>query len=464
MLRRLIAGLALVLGFAVGAKANVSCDICVSSVIAAGGDSTDSCANTPWDDSMDSVMQTFAAGDIVCVADDHAESTAGALTLTGPEAEGTNDPAIIVCVDVSTCTAGSCEVCGAGERASVTTTALGHILLEQRLFTYGVNFYSGNDFRMGFANSDCDITLEEGRVELAGTSTLDLIICGWNGPYSKNCTFNNVDVDFQNASQGFELNAATFHWNGGTLDSDANNLFELSTYRYFTVTVENVDLSLCDGNMVSTSGLVGGANILFSRSKLHASNTLISAAIDLPNLVVRSHQCQSGSVTDPPHQMQEEHYQGTIQVSTTNVRTGGATDGTTDFAWEFDTDTGSNYLELYEPLCSKTPIARWVSGGSEITATVYANGPANMNDDDFWPVWSLPPSDATSLGVRATNRTLPGEEASLTSDDSTWTTGTAYKFTQTFTPAEDGVVMVWPCVATDTSVTMVYFDALIDIQ
>ncbi len=452
---------AIFLLFAAPSFANVTCDYCVSSVLE-DGTPAGTCTGTPWDDPYATVMQTWAAGDIVCVADDHDESTAASLTITGPNPSGAPDPASIICVDVSTCTAGSCEVCDQpSERASVeASTTANSIYFVGTLFTYGIDFETGSSFYVGFT-AGTEITIEESILTFDTASARALNV-GLSNNVGHSVTLNNVDVVFGSVGQSIIPVAVRFLWDGGSTNTNVTRLIKATSSRLGTAIIRNVDLSQQSGNVVIGSEFATTMQIELMRCKFNASVALVSGSIDVPGARVIAYQCQSGSVVDPPYQMEEHSYQGTVSVSTANVRTGGASDGTTSYAWKFDTTTGSNVLGLYEPLCSSIPISRWVTGGSEITATVYANSGAAMQDDDFWPIWSLPPVGATSLGIRVSDRADPGDPQNITSDGvSSWTTGTAYKFSQTFTPAEDGQIIVWPCVATATAV---YFDVKIDIE
>lgn len=438
--------------------ATVTCNFCYSSVIAAGGDSTGSCANTPWDDSIDSVMTTLAAGNH-CVADNHAEASTSTLTITGPVAEGTNDFARVICVDVSSCAAEVCDPCGVGEEATVTVTTSGQdIQFEGKLYLFRIGWLAGDEILIS-QNVDAEQIFQFNTFELTSSSGTDNIVVGESNAWGQNIKFYDSDFTFGAVGQGFEITHARMIWDGGTLDTNINTLFETLEVRQSVVEVRNVDLSILTGNVITASSMDAvSSSFYLSTSKLHASTTLFSGTIDVPGVRALFSFNESGTVSDPYWQKAEYHYQGEINASATNVMTGG-----TSKSWEFDTN-GSNFLEGYEGLCSEEWIGAYVSGGSELTLAVHFNGASALNVGDIWVDWSLPSENADTLGVRESSKGEPGETTSLTAGGATWTSGTSYKSTTTFTPAEDGIVQARLCVATLTSSTKVYLNPQISIE
>lgn len=455
------------LWFSAPALATVTCTFFVDST-ASGDDSGSSWANaypnifnnTPVDWTV-----LVNDGDVVCVSDAHAETHANVITVIGEDSTTTAKPTILLCVDESGCTGGGldictrCDVVGSSEFATVTTTtANDKINLNGKLYLYGIYFYTNEDFHV--AESDAaDTVVEEGRIEIVtGVAAGDTIqIGGAVADRPASLTLINTDIDFADTDQGITL-GGNFLMQGGTWEPASLaviiDMVGRGPDRNKGV-FRDVDFSAMSGDFVDVSAMDSQFSASFERCEIHASaDWTDDTAIKSSGSVITFHHMQSGSVTDPPYQMAEFTQRGSVQTTTTNVRTGGASDGTTAYSWVLATSDGQSFMAQYEPLCSLTPIPVWVSGGSEITATVYFNSTAGMDDTEIFVRASLPPVGATSKGVYFTSRPDPGESASvyLAEGTETWTSGTDYELDITFTPAENGVLLVWPCSATSDPV------------
>ena len=143
------------------------------------------------------------ATDIVYVRDSHVESTAGTLTMTGSAGEGTIAPVRAICVvgnDTGT-TPGNLST-----GASVTASGTNDIIIDEKVYIYGVNFFAGNDLFVGSASVDHDITMEVCRLELTGTSGGDNIyFSGAFGSVGARITMIDCTFDFNEDAQGFSV-------------------------------------------------------------------------------------------------------------------------------------------------------------------------------------------------------------------------------------------------------------------
>jgi hypothetical protein len=407
-----------------------------------------------WEDAYVSLMRDwgaeagFTAGtDFIYVRSTHNETSASTLTLTGATAEGTNDPPRVLSVaGADTGTSPGALTSG----ASVTTTdTTADINIAEKLFIHGVEFYSNDDIWLGSAGGDSWLHLENCRLELTGTISTDQISLGNSSNYGQRIELIDTNIDFANASQGFNLRGCDALWDGGSLGFNVNNIFENIYSGPSTLDVKNVDLATCSNNLASGSLPAIWCKVSFERCKLNASATLLSGTIDLPGLEFNFHHCQSGTDSDPAYQMKRYTYQGTVEVDTARYRTDGASDGerTNEYSWSMDTSAGSNVIELYEPLESP-PIAGWTDGDGSTSHTyrIYVASGATLQDDECW-VELIGPNDAAqdSLGVRKTTRPDPlATPANLTTDSSsTWNgadVGTKQQIDISYTPDKPGPV------------------------
>lgn len=428
-----------------------------------------------WEDAYVSGMRDWGAEggftpgtDFVYFRSIHAETSATSLSLTGSTAEGTSDPVRIVSV-VGADTGTSPGNYAPG--ATVTTTATSaDIDILEKLAVFGVEFHSNDDIRIPWGSNDLWFYYEDGRLELTGTSTSDILRFGLSMGGAVYIHLKNVDMDFGNALQGIDLSMCTIVWDGGTVDFNVSNFIEKTGTRQSIANFRNLDLSILTGNIASSAWDVS-STITFERCLLNAGATLVGGLPDVPGGFIRFHHCQSGTDSDPAFQMAEYSYQGNIKVDTARYRDDGATDGirSTGYSWELDTTSAWNVIELYEPLCS-SPVSVW-SAGNGATSHTYrayvANG-AGLNDDDVWLEGSLVNDAAIdSLGIFKTTRAGPQDTpAALTSDTgSTWNgsgVGTKYQIDITHTPDKPGVAIFRVCLAKPS--TTIYFDPKIAID
>lgn len=405
-----------------------------------------------WEDAYVSLMRDFGAEggftpgtDFVYVRSVHDEDIAGGIVLTGSTAEGTGDPVRVLSVvgDTTGTTPGALAT-----GATVRTNGDFDIALVEKLYVYGVSFFSDNNIGLGTNAADHWIVLESCRLELVTASGADTIVIGAASTVGVDIKLLDTDIDFAHADQGFNINQVHLLWDSGTLDLNVANLFEDISGMSSIVTVRNVDLSICAGVLVNSSSTNVSGIVRFERCLLHASAT-IDETIDVPGHRVETFLCQSGTDADPAYQMRVRTYQGATEVDTARYRTGGATDGlrTNPYSWGMDSSLASNVIELYEPLESMV-IDAW-SPGDASTAHVYriyfASG-ATLQDDEIWFDLVGPNSAATdSLGVRNTTRVAPlGTPANHTTDSaSTWTgadVGTLQYMEISYTPDKPGPV------------------------
>jgi hypothetical protein len=399
-----------------------------------------------WANAFTTLTTAFAtevAGDTLYVAHDHAESTAGAITLTS---SGTvASPTKIVCVS----RAGSVPPVSADRRATAQVLTTGNT----NITFQGVAHYDGIIFRAGNSSGTASI-------QLSGTSAAlrfdnCSLRCGSSGASSRiliggtsgsgaqvAAEFNNTTVSFSAVSQSIQI-AGLLKWRNtlaALLGTIPTLLFQPASAGGGMAECIGVDFSAAGSG--KTIAYVGGAtatstNMMFFDCKLDAAVTKSAAAAAIGDTQVEFVRA-GGSGTN--YTVRRHRHTGLLVEETTIVRTGGASDGTTTIAWKIDTTANCSYSTPFE--CP--PIAIWNdTTGSPITATVEGiwGGGAVPNDDDIWlDVEYL--GDASSPQGSFVNdgkADLLAAAAGQTSSSETWGGSTTkFKLACTFTPQQKG--------------------------
>jgi hypothetical protein len=387
---------------------------------------------------LTTAFATEAAGDTLYVAHDHAESTAGAVTLTSSGTLG--NPTKIVCVN----RAGSVPPVSADRRATatVTTTGANSITLNGTAHYDGVIFSAGT----GAVVAGISVGLSQGishrfdncslRIASTSISTLTLGVAGSGGGYVE---FNNTTVSFGGVGQTITA-YARFKWRNtasALLGTIPTSLFTPGAGRGGSIECIGVDLSAAGSGktIMLTAGPSQAGTATFIDCKLNASVT--------KSVVPGSHGSQdmdfirSGSA-GTNYTIYRHRISGLLVEETTIVRTGGASDGTTTISWKIVTTTDATYSLPFE--CP--PIAIWNDvTGSSVTATVQGIGAALPNDDEIWlEVEYL--GDASSPQASFVNdgkADLLATAAAQSNSSETWGGGTTdFNLSVSFTPQQKG--------------------------
>ena len=157
-----------------------------------------------------------------------------------------------------------------------------------------------------------------------------------------------------------------------------------------------------------------------------------------------------GSTTDPRVNIQQHTSFGLTETDTTRVRTGGASDGTTDFSWRMTLD--ANATPIPAVFGHRSPsMSIYVEGGTATTITVnvahdgIGDGTAgDLTDQEFWISGDRPDSATPSFAAGGLISTVStGTATDLANNAAVWSgtgVGTTQEASITFTPAESGYV------------------------
>lgn len=310
-----------------------------------------------------------AAGDRIFVSQSHAESVTGAQALTF---SGTLvSPTLILCANdgaeppTALATTGTAAITD-----GATYSWTGHI------YVYGIAFSSAGSTGQGhflcvgsgdaqFFES-CDFVLTANASATIQTATLNTA--------PSECTWKNVRVKFANTGQRIRPHGS-FLWDGGSVISGGTtplSIFSVAAAsgRGCRAIISGVDFS----NWTAGVHIIDAATlqpqygaITVRDGKLPASWTgsLFSTTIPQRGFRGRLHNCSAGDVN---YALWEEDYGGSAKHETALVRSGGASDGTTQLSWKIATTANVKYPST--PFISPERVI-WndTTGGSK-TATV----------------------------------------------------------------------------------------------
>lgn len=383
-----------------------------------------------------------AAGDNIWIAHNHAESTAGAVSITFKNTNAT--PGTAICVT----TAGSVPPVSADYRATATisTTGANAITLTGDVYCYGVKFYNGSSgtptFGLGNGTTDT-IILEACVLSTTSTGNVDRQFGTTSGGRRPYIELRNTVMEFLTTGSGISLLHCRFLWRN-TASAIGGSADPASLIKSASLGAEAVfrGLDLSGTASALAAAVSSSVNIRFENCKLNASSTVTTPGAPGAAEVVLIN-CDSG---DTNYRTEKYAYTGTQTPETTIVRTGGASDGTTSIAWKLVSTANAEWIVPFVSL----PITIWNETLTSQTLTLY--GYENENDvptnREIWMeveylgTSGFPQSTFVSTGAADFSATA----SNYTEDtSSTWGGGdttTRFKMSATFTAAEKGPITV----------------------
>jgi hypothetical protein len=328
-----------------------------------------------------------AAGDDIWVAADHAESTAGAVSLVFPGSSAS--PNRVICaIHTGTVPPVSADL---RTTATVSTTGANAITIRGNTYIYGIIFNAGSaansaSLSIGGVGSAITTMVSCGLV-LNNTNAASRIRIESPGNTSHSVLLRNTTMTFGSTSQRCLVNATRWRWEntasaiaGATIPT---TLFDMDTGNVTTTTLHGVDLSaLTSGTGSTIFGFAANQPALNILQDCKLGSGVTVAATPTANyasetFVIRSN---SGAVS-----YTTELYAGlgTETVETTIVRTGGfAVNGTT-IAKKYV--TGAN-AKQHKPFAAIPIAVANSTTGSNRTVTVYGvwGGGAVPTNADIW--------------------------------------------------------------------------------
>lgn len=362
-----------------------------------------------------------AAGDDLYVAHDHAETQGSAITLTAP---GTNtQPNRVMCVS----RAGSVPPVSAdlATTGSVTTTGAFGITIAGFAYCYGLNFNCGTGasaatLTINSGGSATEWLFDSCHLSLLNTSsTANFTIGSSTGNTRTYTKFTNCVFKFSSTSQLFSCRGPV-EYEGCSIDGTGSIPSTLFSPQ-FNVPIQCMT---CDWSALGVSQFIAATalgDIYLIDCKLDpAVNRLLSTASYGGS---RVHILRSGS--SPLSYTQEEwNFFGQQIIGTTVVRTNGASDGVTPFAWKVTTRSGAKFQNPFRSV----PISIYNSTvGSNVSVTVYGiiNDATLPKNDEFWLTARYLGSASDPLGSsKSSAKADPlATGAALTASTEAWDSG-----------------------------------------
>lgn len=395
---------------------------------------------TSWADAYTSLVTAVTskvAGDIFYIAQDHAESVAS-ITITSP---GTNAaPCFFYCVNK----AGSVPPVAADLTTGATflTTSNGNLTTAGSGYFHGLSLTAGNSSGapiLTLNNTASRTQVYKNCAIALGSTGAGAIHHGNNSTSGAAYTeMDNCTYSFANIGSGLNTNG-TFIWKNtasALLGTIPTTLFGESGV-VGTKILKGVDLSAAGAGKNLFTAAAGRGHHAMIDCKLDASVTVFGGTpLGMSNNrvdVVRS------GATGINYGFERYSYAGTQTIEATIVRTGGASNGTTSFAWKIVTTADAEFMAPFE--CP--PIAIWNdTTGSAITATIEGiwGGASPPNDDEIWVEFQYLGSAATPLASFIDDRkAVLGTAAAQTASSETWGGSTTdFKLHASFTPQQKG--------------------------
>ncbi len=317
-----------------------------------------------------------AAGDTIYVAQDHAETTAGAVTITAPGTVTT--PTRILCVN----RAGTVPPVSAdlATTATVSTTGANAINLGGFFYCYGITFQSNSAGAAGgggiglAATSGNQQRYDSCVFRMLSTAASLLTTSSNSAVYLNNCS-----IRFGAATSAVSLGRARFVWSNSPTAIDAAGTLPTTLFAApggpAYIWLEGVDLSAISAKTIfAAAGFPVEA--MLKDCKLPASITIsASQTLGLGQGNVTLIRSDSGATN---YRTERHNYAGTQTTETTVVRTGGATD-----AFKVVTTANSRWADPFTCVA----LSIWNNSTSAATLTVYgtwATGSAVPNKEDIW--------------------------------------------------------------------------------
>lgn len=417
--------------------------------------------------------------DTIWLDPSHAESTAGAVTLTCPSSQGLR----ILCADART----SEPPTGLATSASVAVGAAAAALTVGGFaYIYGVNFRGGTNNSStcvvsvltpatpgGMVLDNCVLDV---RTANAG-GRLDL---GQNNNSANDNTYVsllNCIVKFGATGQTISLRQGDIEIRGLSLDgagSIPTTLFSFAAGIQSNVIVEASDLSgRAFTNLVNVAA-AAASSLLIRNCKIPASMVVTTGTHPgIGGPVVRMHNCDDGSTN---YRIAEASWAGSVVSDTSVYNDAGADDGSGQgFSWKMTTN--ANALFPFA-LLESPEFVQWntATGSSKtVTVEIVHDGASAFKDNEVWLEVQYLSATGTPLGAIVTDRmanVLSTATAQATST-ATWTgdTGTGpngsttwntLKLECSFTPQKAGYIHAKVVMAVPSKT--VYVDPLITVS
>ena len=384
-----------------------------------------------------------AAGDVFYVSEDHAETSATAITLNFPGTAA--NPNFIYTVNH----AGSVPPVAAdlvsSVSSSITSSGSDNITINGSAYVWGVQFKVGSSggqtLTVGLNASSITsiMTFKKCKFWLSGNTSGSVVIFGHAATnIGTSFTLDDTSFKFANAGQSIAPKMGRFIWINTAIPFDATGVMPTTMLvsasdSAATVEIRGVDLSAV-GTIVGAFDTA--SRILISDCKV-GTGTLVTTPTDKGRALVDFVRCDNAGTN---YKIVRTDYSGTLTVETTIVRTGGASDGTTAISWKVVTTANSLFTQPFE--CP--PIVIWndVTGSAKNAAIecIWGGGAVPNNDEIWIDLEYLGSSTAPTASFVGDGKANPlAVAAAQTSSAASWGGSTTkFKLDVSFTAQQKG--------------------------
>ena len=266
----------------------------------------------------------------------------------------------------------------------------------------GVSWTAGDDFIIG----SLGFVVEEGTITIPGATDRLLLSSG-------SMTLINTDLLIGATSADIELGSGcNFTMIGGSVLGVATNLISRGG-NAGTIIFEGVDLTTITSSIINFSGLNFPTRVIVRGCKLAAGVPVFSGSINSTSKVLN----YGSSDTNKPYLIQEDNYYGAIVTETTNIKTGGASDGITPISLKYI--TSDKVLEFVRPLSNDLPILFYADtvGINTFEVDMLTDG-VTLKDNEAWLDILSP-----GIDVQRVNATSRDKDAgNIPASPATWDT------------------------------------------
>ncbi len=392
----------------------------------------------------------YAVDQEIWLASDHAETTASGLVFAF--ANGTDaQPIRLLSVNSGT------DEFASGAHITATGSASDIVISTGASVWFGVKFTAPDNFLAGTVSTShkfFSCITDIGDVPFGGIAGFIILEC-------HDCTLESADAIVASIvvdNQGIYL------FRNCTITMGSANSGEpvvdfSSGDSNITIVFEDCDFSGCtaDMHLVTFDAAAVMNQVTFRRCKLPSSYQ-ITTTIPRGN-TIRVESCSGGTDTVPflgITNWTDEF--GVTQATTTQKRTGGASDGDQTFSWEMNPNVN---VSFYSPLESP-PITYWATPGAQ-TVTIHIANDVDLDTDECWMVVEHPdvatPANPDHIVLSNTKpNPLVTGNAIARDAGSTWdgagtgtdgSTGQQKLVSSSFNPTEAGPVIIRVYLAKD---------------
>lgn len=363
----------------------------------------------------------YAAGDIIYVGQDHNYSygAAGAsfVAFNGTAAAHNT----IQCVNVTT----GATATGAAE----STTGNTSISFAVYYWFDGVSFTAGNSTgtasiqlsNNGVSNFQ---TFRNGSFILGSSGASSLLQFGGTAAAAaQRVKLYNMLVKFSATTQSVNIIDSAVDWVLGGLDGSGSipaSFIKATGTRPVNFVGKGLDFTAMSGGQAIVGGPVSGdapSNYQFVDCKTHSSTVLATRAV-----TPGSARCDFVGVGSAANSASQSRvwYEGTLTQETTNIVTGGASDGVTPISWKVVNTANARYQHPFE--CFR--MTKWAGAGVAVPIVVsIMNDGTTLKDNDIWiEAEYLSSSSLPNASVTSSASSIIAAGSNLTTNSAAWVT------------------------------------------